>query len=720
MKRPEEMTDAELDAYLSGGSVSKRPEDMTDAELDAFLLGKQPTAQEAAEVPNVLNKAADIPLQQRAAVKNFGGSIQDQINYLQQKNENLEVTDIDGEIVARKRGEKDWKKLDPSGWANLDPREAFKDLLDVGTDIASGAVTAAGTAAATLPAAIATGGIGALPTAALTSGTLGAGTEYIRQKIGQRLGTAGETNVGDIALVGGLSALTGGLFGGGATAKQIAKEAAKPATAAKILKRTSTGFLPEGQLPDVGQQKIVQEYLEGAQKGVAQRVGGKALSLLSGAAPAKTLQNAVKDVDQTIIGDLIESGLSLDPNAKYTNMEIAQALEAQGGLAGFGGVASDTAFSAVENVQKQLSDAYSSALNSAGKQFEITNLKQGLEALIERTKKSEIPAVKQQGDAAKNILAKYFTPQRQIKQKIFDQAGNQIENLASHRGPIFNEAGNQIERRSLRAGKEYFVTGSEAMDINNALSAFMDYTKSPLALSNQSAEDKILRNLVGDAKEGLQDQIYGAIDSFKNSPDESLRNLYKMNRDYFKDVAKYFATPEKTVKTLENINNKSMRILKEKLNRFDAEHGTNIMKLADLADVAKYFGDPSLEVISSGGATSTGKILRASELLGSGGYALGLMSGTAGVAPATLAAGRAAGSILASPAAVASYLGGKTSARRAGESLAGGAARAIEGTPAQAVVNRISQAAENIPEWLRPALTPQGATYSAWQLMGGK
>jgi hypothetical protein len=336
------------------------------------------------------------------------------------------------------------------------------------------------------------------------------------------------------------------------------------------------------------------------------------------------------------------------------------------------------------------------------------------------SKKSEIPAVKQQGDAAKNILSKYFTPQRQIKQKIFDQAGNQIENIAAHKGPIFNEAGNKIERRSLRAGKEYFVTGSEAMDINNALSAFMDYTKSPLALSNQSAEDKILRNLVGDAKEGLQDQIYKAIDSFQDSPDESLRSLYKMNRDYFKDVAKYFSTPEKTVKTLENINNKSMRILKEKLNRFDAEHGTNIMKLADLADVAKYFGDPSLEVISSGGATSTGKILRASELLGSGGYALGLMSGTAGVAPATLAAGRAAGSILASPAAVASYLGGKTSARRAGESLAAGAARAIEGTPAQAVVNRINQAAENIPEWLRPALTPQGATYSAWQLMGGK
>lgn len=687
-------------------------------EMRAALVGS-PSKIEAEE-EKVLNEISDIPLTQRAAVKNFGGSLEDQINYLKRESPDLEISQSQGEIIARKPGETSWKKLDPSGWANLDPREAFRDLLDVGTEVVSGAITAAGTAAATLPAAVYTGGIGAVPTAAAVSGTLGAGTEYIRQKLGQRFGTAGETNVGDIALVGGLSALTGGLLGGGATAKQIATQAAKPATAAKVLKKTNLGFLPKGEAPSAIQQKLVEEYLSQAQKGVGQRVAGKSLQVLSGAAPKKTLENAVKDVDQTIVGDLAESGLSLDPNAKYTNMEIAQALESQGGLTGFGGVASDTAFSAVQNVQNKLSNAYTTALESTGKKFEITQYKDAIEALIDRTRKSEIPAVQQQGEAAQKILAKYFTPKQQLKENIFNAAGEQIENLATHKGPIFNEAGNQIERRSLRAGKEYFVTGSEAMDINNALSAFMDYTKSPLALSNQSAEDKLLRNLVGDAKEGLQDQIYKTIDSFKDSPDESLRNLYKMNREYFRDIAKYFATPEKAVKTLENINNKSMRILKEKLGRFDEAHQTNLLKLADLADVAKYFGDPSLEAISSGGATSTGKILRASELLGSGGYALGLMSGVPGVAPASLAAGRATGSILASPAAVATYLSGKTAARRTGEALKAGAAQAIEGTPAQSVVNRLNQAAQYIPEGLKPALTPQGLSYSAWQLMGGK
>lgn len=709
------MTDEELKSYLSGGQEQKSLDQMSDDELRSYLSGG--ATQTPQELPVVLNEASDIPWQDRAMVKNFGGSEQDQIQYLQERNPDLEVSSYEGDIVARKRGEKNWKKLDPTGFTN--PAELARDLLDVGYDVTAGAATSALTAAATLPAAVATGGIGAIPTAMATSAATGAGAEYIRQKLGQQFGTARDTDLGMVGLTGALSGLTGGLLGGGVSGQQIAKAAAKPGVAGKILERTGLGYVAKGAAPTEIQQELVKEYLTEAQKGIVQKAGSKALSVVSGAAPRETLENAVKDVDQTIVGDLIESGLELNPNKAYTNQEIAVALEKQGGLEGFGGVAADTVFSAIENKQRELSNAYTSALEDAGKQFDVSSLKDGLEKLIEKTKGSKIPVVQQQAETARQLLSKYFTKQKAIAGKVFNEAGEPISKrrLSSYKGPLFNEAGDLIERRTLRAGKKDLVSGTEAMEISNALSAFMDYTKSPIALSNKSAEDKMLRNLIGEAKESLQSQIYGAIDDVSESVgDEGLKEAYKQNREFLRNVAKYFVTPEKAVKTLESINNPSMRILKERLADFDAKNQTNVLKLAELADVAKYFGDPSLEAISSGGATSTGKVLRASELLGSAAYAGGLMTGVAGVAPAAVQAGKGLGAVLASPAAVAAYLSGKTGLRRAGEAAAG-----MVPAPAQQLINRVSQQAQALPGFLQPALSPaRTGAYSAWQLMGGQ
>ena len=121
MKRPEEMTDAELDAFLLSGAAPKQksPEEMTDAELDAYLLsGKQ--AKPSQEKISVSNEAADIGWVDRLAVKNFGGSTQDQVDFLKKRysgdgNPKLEIKEYQGEIIAKKPEETSWKKLDPSG-----------------------------------------------------------------------------------------------------------------------------------------------------------------------------------------------------------------------------------------------------------------------------------------------------------------------------------------------------------------------------------------------------------------------------------------------------------------------------------------------------------------------------------------------------------------------------------------------------------------------------
>lgn len=593
------------------------------------------------EAPNVLNEPSDIPALQRLAVKNFGGSQEDQVKYLQQNNPELEVRSVNNEIVARKKGEKDFKKLDPGGFTLANLKDFPADVGDVLGDIASGAVSTAAGGAAGLGAGVSSGGIGAIPAAMGASGATSAGLEAVRQKIGQYLGTAGEFNKGDVALSGGLGALGPLLFGTGASKGAINAALADSAKVGKILNRESLGYLAKEAAPSAEQVALAGKSLAESQKGLLGRLGGKAMSIFSGAAPDETIKTATKEVSQPIISQLVDAGLSIDPNKRHTTQEIAIALKNQEMLGGFGEVAANTFYDALDKSKKEIGDKIAQGLEKSGQTFDLSSLQKPFEKVIEKANQSNIPALREQADAAGEILAKYFKP--------------------------------------IQEGAKPEVTATEAHDIVKSLSNWIDYSKSPIALDKKDAAGRQLRNIVMDARDQLQNKIY---DSIETSKDDNLRGLYKENRDFLRQLFPKFKDPETAAKTLSNINNKSNVILKERLTKFDKKQGTNLVDLGNLADVSKFFGDPSLEAVSSGGATSTGKILRAGNLMGAAGEGLGFVLGGPVGASVAGASGRGIGGLLASPAAVGKYLQGKTAVNRGLEKLGlTGAAEAVQELP---------------------------------------
>jgi hypothetical protein len=178
------LSDAELMAQY--GKVNKPLSGLSDEEL---MSQYKNLSQPKTDIPEVLNEGSDIGALDRAAVKNFGGSIEDQVDFLKKRNPNLEVRQWEGEIIAKKPEEKSYKKLDPGGMANLDPREMFKDALDLGTDLGSGALSSIAGAAGAVPGALGGFGVGGIATGAAAAGAASAGLETVKQSIGKALGS---------------------------------------------------------------------------------------------------------------------------------------------------------------------------------------------------------------------------------------------------------------------------------------------------------------------------------------------------------------------------------------------------------------------------------------------------------------------------------------------------------------------------------------------------
>lgn len=166
----------------------------------------------------------------RLAVKNFGIDNAQSVEYLKKQYPQLDIKEEGGEIIAKKQGEKTYKKLDPSGFLAGEGilgkiSELAKDIGDIGYDVASGVGTGAAATAAGLPS----GGVGAVP-AGIAAGVAG---ESLRQQIGKALGLGKEGSTSDVILsgaIGGVVPAAGaavkGLYKGAKSAAKVGLEAA--------------------------------------------------------------------------------------------------------------------------------------------------------------------------------------------------------------------------------------------------------------------------------------------------------------------------------------------------------------------------------------------------------------------------------------------------------------------------------------------------------------
>lgn len=188
-----------------------------------------PVNDELTELSAMSEGAADIPLKERAIVKNLAVSPEAGAEYLRSKGYDAIVSDNEIIIYNPKDGTRKY----------LDPKEIeWQDLVDIAYDVPAAALQTGATVAGGLSAGI--------PGAMLASGASGGVLEYLRQKLGQYAGIKQEVDPMQVGLVTGVSAITPGVFGSGATANQIIKRAAARGIAPEALEQANRSLVTRG------------------------------------------------------------------------------------------------------------------------------------------------------------------------------------------------------------------------------------------------------------------------------------------------------------------------------------------------------------------------------------------------------------------------------------------------------------------------------------------
>lgn len=172
---------------------------MTPAEMRMKLKAQQARQMLKMKQAEMLNapKAPDqvsdempewLETSDRAVVKNLSNNNEEALKYLQGKYPDAEFKSAGDEIIARKRGEQAYGKLDPSSWSL---KELGRDALDLGYDAAQMVAEGGGAALGTL----ANPGLGTALGAGAGAGAASTAKEALRK----HFGLTGEMSGTDIA-----------------------------------------------------------------------------------------------------------------------------------------------------------------------------------------------------------------------------------------------------------------------------------------------------------------------------------------------------------------------------------------------------------------------------------------------------------------------------------------------------------------------------------------
>lgn len=198
---PEEQAElAALESKFSGAPLGLSPEEQAELGQLETRLGDETPIQE---------QHPDVSFKDRFVAKNFANSEDAQAKYIQAQHPELQVKTIQGQVAVRRKGEP-WRVIDPS---SADWQDISDVTADVGAGIGTGAATAAGGLAGNLPGAIGAGAASA------------GGLEGLRQKIGRWMGVPQDMDYGQVGTSAAFGAAAPVLFGSGATAAQVAKNA---------------------------------------------------------------------------------------------------------------------------------------------------------------------------------------------------------------------------------------------------------------------------------------------------------------------------------------------------------------------------------------------------------------------------------------------------------------------------------------------------------------
>lgn len=173
------------------------------------------------EAPQVLDEThPELPWTDRMIVKNLAENNNVAISYLSRENPSFEFRDHQGEIILRKRGEKEFRRLDPSGFD-------LADVTDVGGGIAQTIGGALGAAGGGLLGTLAGPGPGNVVGATLGGAAASGGVEALRQKLAQEAGLQGDFNTAAVVRDAAFGAVPGVVKGVGAVGGKAIDMAAR-------------------------------------------------------------------------------------------------------------------------------------------------------------------------------------------------------------------------------------------------------------------------------------------------------------------------------------------------------------------------------------------------------------------------------------------------------------------------------------------------------------
>jgi len=638
----------------------------------------------------------DISVVDRAKIKNFGVSPQQSVQFLRQKHPDLDIQIKDGDrIVIRRPDEKEYRVLDPESWSSMaNPLEIARDVGDIAWDVGQvGAEGAAALGSGTL-GALASGGnpFVALPAAMAGGGAAGAGMEYLRQNIGKALDVATDTDNTDILISGGLGALAPGLFGAGKIGGTALKTGIGQRGAAKALEKAGAGFVKAGQKLSEGQAKVGGEVLQESMRGVVPKTL-EAFREMLGGIPNNDLKNALTPVSDKLKAELLEAGLSFDPDKRLSKLDLVDILHKQDE-----GQFGEAAHS---HIYKTLNTA------RMGKQAEIGN------AMLQSNSVFDLNKY-----AAPIVQVREAIKATQMQGGVVDQA--QLDAIEALLKEFDLAEGAQVTAPQLMRIKDRIRTDMNLYGLTEKGKERLGQAGQVVQTAFQSSE----RLMSADIEKALKQAIG------RGELQDGLLKEYKTIKDMDRTMNRYFRTPEIGEKSLRNYSNKAQLPLRRALKDFDKKFNSDLTERAEIGTLYKYFAEPSMGAVGAQGTSPTGNVVKGSLLgtaLGSAaGYGIAQVTDPEkSVSRATMGglAGGTLGSFGSSPFMMKQYLKSVLSAKKVGESTGKTIKMGLDKLPTdkknvvkkllETQAGQMSQSTLNYLNQAKPAMSLP----AAWELM---
>lgn len=524
----------------------------------------------------------DISFKTRFLYKNLGVNDDEAFNYLQKENPNLQFKkDSEGDVLVKGgTGGNQWMYLDPPGFD-------VQDITDVAYDIPAGMLEGAASAlggigGGIIGTAVTPGigtGVGAIGGAMTAGGLAGRYLEKGRQALGKWSGVSQTEDPQAVDVATTFGAISPLLLGTGAGAKQVAKYAGRK-TLADATKR---GLLEEAQRAPLARIKSALPKLGEATSGV----------------PQEAIRYASKNIPEIKAAQEIAKSEGIDlagaDVVRDTRKRIQEALDRKD-------VIVKSEFSAaLENISK---DPKSNV-----------NVKEAFEPMQKLYKEYEDEYLKElkilESQVGKEKAAK------EIKDRASYKEFQDVKKAFKEIRPLNQE-----------------ISPKDAYNLQKKVNKFSEIKKSfdasttktgaagPIINTTRQVADKIGENI--DNIEGAGSEFAKAKKEYGNLinlKDKVKKNFGDFSREGSKDADQALQKTESTLLRVMGSGNQSQ---KQNIKNLSKELGIDIEEDAARQTALKFYTDPQIMPISSGGTTSTSRSNIAEGTLGEAGFLTGV------------------------------------------------------------------------------------------------